>query len=49
MDPELTGKLIRKKRIGHSMTQSELAEKVFVGKATVSAWETGKTYPDAIV
>lgn len=46
MDPELTGKLIRKKRIGHSMTQTELAEKVFVGKATVSAWETGKTYPN---
>ena len=46
MDPELTGKLIRKKRLGHSMTQSELANKVFVEKATVSAWETGKTYPN---
>ena len=28
------------------MTQQELADKVFVGKATVSAWETGKTYPN---
>ena len=46
MDPELTGELIRKKRLGHSMTQTELADKVFVGKATVSAWETGKTYPN---
>ena len=46
MDPILTGKLIRKKRLGQSMTQQELADKVFVGKATVSAWETGKTYPN---
>lgn len=46
MDPLKTGKLIRKKRLGLSMTQLELADRVFVGKATVSAWETGKTYPN---
>ena len=46
MDPVLTGKLIRKKRMAHSMTQEELAKEVFVEKATVSAWETGKTYPN---
>ena len=46
MDPLKTGKLIRKKRLGLSMTQEELADRVFVGKATVSAWETGKTYPN---
>ena len=46
MDPVLTGKLIRKKRMAHSMTQEELAKQVFVEKATVSAWETGKTYPN---
>ena len=45
MDPTATGKLIRKKRKVLSMTQQELAEKVFVEKATVSAWETGKIYP----
>ena len=45
MDPTETGKLIRKKRKVLSMTQQELAEKVFVEKATVSAWETGKIYP----
>lgn len=45
MDPTETGKLIRKKRKVLSMTQQELAEKVYVEKATVSAWETGKIYP----
>ena len=45
MDPIATGKLIRKKRKALSMTQQELAEKIFVEKATVSAWETGKIYP----
>lgn len=46
MDPVATGKLIRKKRTGLSMTQQELAQKIYVEKATVSAWETGKTYPN---
>ena len=46
MDPMETGKLIRKKRTGLSMTQQELAQKIYVEKATVSAWETGKTYPN---
>lgn len=46
MDPIATGKLIRKKRTGLSMTQQELAQKIYVEKATVSAWETGKTYPN---
>ena len=49
MDPTETGKLIRKKRKVLSMTQQELAEKVFVEKATVSAWETGKTYPNQAI
>ena len=46
MDPLKTGKLIRKKRLEHSMTQQDLAQEVFVEKATVSAWENGKTYPN---
>lgn len=34
-------------RLSRDMTQSELAEKVGCSKATVSYWETGRTFPTA--
>lgn len=37
---------IRRFRTGKNMTQSELAEKLFVTRQTVSSWETGRTQPD---
>ncbi|MGR8838577.1 helix-turn-helix domain-containing protein, partial [Leuconostoc falkenbergense] len=38
--------VIKDKRLEYSMTQSELAEKLFVSNKTISNWETGKTMPD---
>lgn len=40
------GKQIRKLRMMHSMSQDELAVKMFVSRQTVSNWETDKSYPD---
>lgn len=34
--------VIKDKRLEYSMTQSELAEKLFVSNKTISNWETGK-------
>ena len=39
-------KHIRRLRTGRHMTQEELAEKLFVTRQAVSAWETGKSQPD---
>lgn len=39
-------KHIRRLRTERHMTQEELAEKLFVTRQTVSAWETGKSQPD---
>lgn len=40
------GKQIRKLRMMHSMSQDELAEKMFVSRQTISNWETDKNDPD---
>ena len=37
---------IKKLRFDHKMSQEELAKRVDVTQASVSAWETGKTVPD---
>lgn len=39
-------KHIRRLRTERHMTQGDLAEKLFVTRQTVSAWETGKAQPD---
>ena len=39
-------KHIRRLRAEQHMTQEDLAEKLFVTRQTVSAWETGKAQPD---
>ena len=40
------GKHIRRIRTEQHLTQEELAEKLFVTRQAVSAWETGKALPD---
>ena len=40
------GKHIRRIRTERRMTQEQLAEKLFVTRQAVSAWETGKAQPD---
>lgn len=40
------GKHIRRLRTAKGLTQEQLAEKLFVTRQTVSAWETGKAQPD---
>ena len=40
------GSQIKKYRSELSMSQDELAEKVFVSRQSVSNWENDKTYPD---
>ena len=37
---------IKRFRTEKNMTQTELAEKLFVTRQTVSSWETGRTQPD---
>ncbi len=37
---------IRKYRTHLSLSQDELAEKIFVSRQSISNWENGKTYPD---
>ena len=46
MDPVKTGRLIRKLRTAHAMTQKQLAERIHVGDKAVSKWENGKGCPD---
>ena len=41
-----TKDIILKLRTGKSMSQDELAEKVFVTRQAVSRWETGETTPN---
>jgi len=45
MKSEEIGKLIKEKRIAKSMTQEELAKKLYVSNKTISKWETGKGIP----
>ena len=40
------GKQIRKYRKEQSLSQDELAEKVYVSRQTMSNWENDKSYPD---
>lgn len=40
------GEQIKKYRGGMSLSQEELAERVYVSRQTISNWETGKSYPD---
>lgn len=39
------GNQIKAHRAALSLSQEELAEKVYVTRQTVSNWETGKSYP----
>ena len=41
MDRYVTGTMIRKLREDRKMTQTELAERLFVSDKTISKWETG--------
>lgn len=40
------GTQIRKLRMGLSLSQEELAEKLYVSRQSISNWENDKTYPD---
>lgn len=40
------GEYIRRKRLDASLTQRELAERLFVTESTVSKWERALSYPD---
>jgi len=40
------GEKIKKYREGISLSQDELALKIFVSRQTISNWETNKSYPD---
>ena len=42
----ITGAMIKRLREEKTLTQSELAEKIFVTDKAVSKWETGRGYPD---
>jgi len=46
MNQYVTGAIIRELREKKGLTQSELAEKLFVSDKTVSKWENAKGYPD---
>ena len=42
----ITGAMIKRLREEEKLTQSDLAEKIFVTDKAVSKWETGRGYPD---
>ena len=46
MNQYVTGAIIRELREKTGLTQSELAEKLYVSDKAVSKWENGKGYPD---
>ena len=46
MNQYITGAIIKELREKRQMTQSALAERLFVSDKTVSKWENGKGYPD---
>ena len=46
MDQIKTGQFIKAVRKERSMTQQELADKLYISEKTVSKWETGKGMPD---
>ena len=45
-DKETLGAFIKQKRIEKNLTQSQLAQKLYVTKFAVSKWERGISYPD---
>ena len=47
MDYNKIGNFIIEKRKEKNLTQSKLAEKLFVSEKTISKWENGKSIPDA--
>lgn len=46
MNQYITGSMIKKLREEKHLTQTELADKLYVSEKTVSKWETGRGYPD---
>ena len=46
MDRYVTGAVIRRLRERKSMTQDELAQRIYVSAKAVSKWETGQGFPD---
>ena len=46
MDQYVTGTMIKRLREEKNMTQSKLAEMIFVSDKAISKWETGRGYPD---
>ena len=46
MDRYVTGAVIRRLRESKTLTQEELADKLFVTSKAVSKWETGQGFPD---
>lgn len=40
------GDKLKNARLNKSMTQEEVAEKLFVSRQSISNWENNKTYPD---
>lgn len=46
MNQYVTGSIIKKIREEKKITQSDLAEMLFISPKTISKWETGKGYPD---
>ena len=46
MDLKQTGAFIKQERKAKGLTQTQLAEKLFVSEKTISKWECGKGFPD---
>ena len=46
MDSKKTGLLIAKKRQQLSMTQKELAKRLYITDKAISKWERGLSFPD---
>ena len=42
------GKQLKEAREKSSLTQEQVAEKVFVSRQTISNWENEKSYPDIV-
>jgi len=40
------GSKLKSHRMTQNLTQEEVAEKLHVSRATISSWETGRTFPD---
>ena len=49
MDPIKIGKYIQEKRKAKELTQSELAERLYITDRAVSKWECGRSLPDSSI